>query len=137
MFHPASGSSGVGTLQKPLPRNWIRLTPVSEPPALLSPLRKHTDEPSSFSVEVAHLFAATQLRVRHVDEVTATGDPAQILPDLDVGLVIGGVAVEALVVNRYRPVSADGEAEKKLLQIGPKVLVVSMGEKHRRLTLVA
>src|SRR5262249_20776697 len=58
------------------------------------------------------------------------------VPRLDVDLVVGGVAVVRLAMDRHGTVSAHRNAEQQLLQVGSVVLVVAERDARRAVALL-
>lgn len=73
-------------------------------------------------MDVGHLLAGGELRVRDVEELGAADERDQALPRRDVRLLVGGVAVQQAVRERHCPVSADREGEHELLKVGAVAL---------------
>ena len=66
--------------------------PVAQLGVLAPRAWQHGDEPAAGLVDVAHLLARAQLAVGDVEEVGAAGQRAQLVPRVDVRLVVVGVA---------------------------------------------
>jgi hypothetical protein len=69
---------------------------------------------------VAHLLAGAQLAVRDVEKAHA-GQRAQLVPRVDMGAVVVGVASGEAVGERDGAVSGDGQDLHELLEIGAVV----------------
>jgi hypothetical protein len=83
------------------------------------------------------MLLRAQLGIGHVQKVGAPHDPSEHLPRLDVGAVIGDVAVVDVVVDGDRPVAADGEGPHELLEIGTVVFVVAVDDAQATATVPA
>ena len=66
--------------------------PLAQLAVLATSARQHGHEPPAGLVDVAHLLARAQLAVGDVEEVRAAGQRAQLVPGVDVRLVVVGVA---------------------------------------------
>jgi hypothetical protein len=61
------------------------------------------------SHDVGHVGAGAELGIADIEEVGSPGQSAKDFPGRKMGLVVGGVAVEGLIVDRDGPVGATGE----------------------------
>jgi hypothetical protein len=97
----------------------------------------HDGQETSLTVgNVAHVVPRAELAVGHVEEVGVAEDAAQEVPGVGMHLVVAGVAVVGLAVDRHGAVGADGKAEQQLLEVGAVVLVVAEGDARRAAGLV-
>jgi len=93
---------------------------------------QHGDEQAVVAVDVAHRRLGGQLAVRDIDEVGAAGEGDQVVPGRHVGGVVAGVAVGQAVQHRDRAVGCHGQDVHQLLEVGPVVLGVPVGDRGRR-----
>ena len=79
-------------------------------------------------LDVTHLGPGAKLGISDIEEGGAAGDGAQKIPRGDVGLVVGCVVVERLVVDGHSSVGRHGERPEQLLEVGPMILIVAKGD---------
>jgi hypothetical protein len=80
---------------------------------------------------MAHIVARTELTVGHVEEVAVAEELPQERPGIDMDLVIGGVTVVNLAVDRDGAVGRDRKAVQQLFEVGAVVFVVAEGDARR------
>ena len=95
--------------------------------------RQDGDEAPPVLVDVVHARLRAKLAVGHVEEIRPVRQFAQDLPGVDVRVNVGRVAVHRPVVDGHGPVPGNREHQKQLLEVGPVILVVPVGDRHGRL----
>src|SRR5439155_14271190 len=91
------------------------------------------EEPAAVVMDVGHVLSGGELAVGDVEEVAAAGQLAEDLPGADMGAVVGGVAALDAEVDRHGAVARDGEDVEELLEVGPVVLVMAVGDGQAKL----
>jgi len=89
---------------------------------------QYGDELSGIAGDVGEILFGTELGVGDVEEIGRCPKVAQGVPGLDVGRVIGGIAVEQGIVDGDMTIGGDRKGQDELLEIGPMVFVVAMGQ---------
>ncbi|MGH3439000.1 MAG: hypothetical protein ACRDRN_21360 [Sciscionella sp.] len=107
--------------------------PVPKRAVLLTRSGQHGHEPPTAAVDVIHVVASGQLAVGHVEEIGPAEQRDQVIPGVDVGDVVAGVAVDHPMRQRHRPVRAHGEDPHQLLEVRAVILVVPEGDRRGRL----
>ena len=107
--------------------------PVPELGVLAPRAWQHGDEPAAGLVDVAHLLARAQLAVGDVEEVGAASQRAQLVPRVDVRLVVVGVAGRQAMRQRDGAVGGHGQDQHELLEVGAVVLGMAAGRDRGRL----
>ena len=118
----------VGFATHLAPPQGVGLQVVAEPPVLRTGARHHGEETPPVAGDVTHVLAGAELAVGHVQDVGVADDLPQERPRVRVDLVVGGVAVVGLAMDRDGAVGRDGDAVEQLLQVGAVVLVVAEGD---------
>ena len=70
--------------------------------------------------DVGQVLFGAQLAIGNVEEIGGADDLPQHVPGLDVGLIVGDVAVVDVVVHGHRAVAADRDRPDQLLEIVPQ-----------------
>jgi hypothetical protein len=104
--------------------------PVPKRVVFLARCGQHRHEPAPVAVDVAHGVAGGQLAVGDVAEIRAAQQRDQLIPGLDMGDVVAGVAVDHAVRDRHRPIGGHGQDPHQLLEVRAVILVVP--ERDRR-----
>src|SRR5690242_17305309 len=84
---------------------------------------------------VVHVFPSTQLGVRYVQKVGSSHQFTQDTPCADVRLVVGRVPVLDAAPDWNGPLRRGRQQVEQLLQVGPVVLVVAMGNAMGRFSI--
>src|SRR5450759_5960436 len=101
-------------------------------PSVLAPRpRQDGDEPALLARQMREALARAELALGAVEEVRPAYDLAELIPRLHVRDDVTGLAVQRPVVDRLRAVRGHGEHEEELLEIGPMVLVMAVGDAQR------
>ena len=78
-----------------------------------------------------HVLPGAELGVGDIDERRSANNFTQRLPDPDVCLIIGEVAIEYLIVHGHGAIAGDGETPYELFQVRAMVLVMAVRDVHR------
>ena len=70
---------------------------------------KHGEEPALVLMDIGHVFRGGQFAVRHVEEVSASGQATEEVPGGDMGFVVRHVAAGDLEIQRNRTVPGHRE----------------------------
>ena len=97
--------------------------------------RHHRQEPPLVVGDQTHVAPVAELAVGHIQEVGTADDLAERPPGLAVDLAIRGVAVVNLAVDGHGPVGSHRAVVEQLLEIGPVIFVVAVGDARRALVL--
>ena len=125
----ASGSHLLGDRVDVVPANRIGLFPklLAELLVFFVETRQHRDE-ASLASDVLHVLATAQLAVGHIKKVASPRELAQQVPRRAMRRVVAGVVAGGREVDRYSSVFANSENEQQLLQVGPMVFAMSVGD---------
>jgi hypothetical protein len=116
-----------------LPGRLVLLDPRTELPVLEPAARHHRHEPTPLGMEVLHGVSAAQLAVGHVQERGASMHAAQGRPARLVRAGIALLAGLAAELDRHPSVPRGAQDDQELLQVGPVVFRVAVGDVRRLL----
>lgn len=89
------------------PRDVMGLKGLAKPSILLTGPGQYRDKSSPLAGDMPHLLSGTQLAIGDVEKVRPVAKLAKRLPGLDMGPIVGGVAIAATVMDRHRTIVAD------------------------------
>ena len=76
-----------------LPVGRVGLDPIAKPAIFAAGARQHRQKPSAVGGDVGQGFAGAQLTVGNIEKVGTADQFSERVPGVDMGLVVGGVAV--------------------------------------------
>jgi hypothetical protein len=126
----------VGLALDLVPLPGVGLQVVAEPAVLRARAWHHGQETPLPGSAVSQVLARAQFAISHMQEVAVADDLPQKGPGVLVDLIVGGVAVIDLTMDRDGAVGRDGDAVEQLLPVGAVVLVVAEGDAWRATGLV-